>query len=624
MFDVLFGWRKASKCKKLIKRIQCRLKLLKNKRCSIVRQLREDVAQLVKIGYEDIAFNRAEHLFRDETLVAVYELLDSFCEFITIHLPYIRRHKDCPNDINEAVSSLIFASARCGDLPELRGIRKLFGERYGRSFEMTALELLPGNLVNLQVKEKLSIMSVPDEVKFRLVEEIAREYYLQTEVFALEYTSMVQQQGKVQGLQLPSPRRSDVFPNDVSKSSSNMEVKSIFVDSASGRTDKNLPFDSRLHFDTISDSTSPPVQQSSPDVQDFPQYKKAETVLQTPVAQGSRESQKIGRAYTTSPRCKEEQKPVTSSPESLPQLPEEMIVYVDDIQEIQSPITEEGSSQDQRMFKFKSSPVPRNGKDFCHFESGDESETGNERRPSRSCRHGIDTVKKRHRRRSISREHRSVSEKDIDSLIYYYDKPSKRDSIHKQASAYSPSKDHRHSQKREKQCTPNHQCFHFDEDCSLNHPCYRCPDDSRDNHKVPPQKPNSRNTIPQGHFQDVAAESDTEMEWYTFHDKPRRRSCEFGEMRMSGNTREFDVASNGSTPSTANSPLIRKQGKPPYLRAMTMPQERSKDGQTDNCLRSKSFPIQSPNHVHPKLPDYDDIAEKFMALKKQNLKNRCH
>lgn len=61
------------------------------------------------------------------------------------------RFRDCPNDVNEAVSTLIFASARCGDLPELPKIRKLFGERYGQRFALVALELLPGNLVNRQV-----------------------------------------------------------------------------------------------------------------------------------------------------------------------------------------------------------------------------------------------------------------------------------------------------------------------------------------------------------------------------------------------------------------------------------------------------------------------------------------
>ena len=60
--------------------------------------------------------------------------------------------RDCPNDVNEAVSSLMFAAARCGDLPELQHIRKLFGERYGRRFESAAVQLGPGNLVNCQVQ----------------------------------------------------------------------------------------------------------------------------------------------------------------------------------------------------------------------------------------------------------------------------------------------------------------------------------------------------------------------------------------------------------------------------------------------------------------------------------------
>jgi len=37
------------------------------------------------------------------------------------------KSRDCPPDIDEAVSSLIFASAGCGDFPELYVIRKLFG-----------------------------------------------------------------------------------------------------------------------------------------------------------------------------------------------------------------------------------------------------------------------------------------------------------------------------------------------------------------------------------------------------------------------------------------------------------------------------------------------------------------
>ncbi|KAK3187880.1 hypothetical protein Dsin_027441 [Dipteronia sinensis] len=120
----------------------------------------------------------------------VYELLDSFCEIILMNLSFIFKCKDCPKEINEAVSSLIFDSTRCGDLPELYGIRKLFEDHYGKKFVMVAAELFPGNLVNHQViKERLNLKSVADDIKQQLVGEIAKDYCLRTEILAIEYAS---------------------------------------------------------------------------------------------------------------------------------------------------------------------------------------------------------------------------------------------------------------------------------------------------------------------------------------------------------------------------------------------------------------------------------------------------
>lgn len=63
--------------------------------------------------------------------------------------------------------------------------------------------------------------------------------------------------------------------------------------------------------------------------------------------------------------------------------------------------------------------------------------------------------------------------------------------------------------------------------------------------------------------------------------------------------------------------------RPPYLRAMTMPlPERPKITPTNQTSRSGSFQFQPNNrHVHPKLPDYDDLAAKFTALKKEHSQN---
>ncbi|KAF9596384.1 hypothetical protein IFM89_009732 [Coptis chinensis] len=147
MFEVLFGWRKASRCKKLIRRVQCRLKLLKNKRDSIVRQVRQDVVQLIKDGHEDCALSRIDQIYKDQSLKAVYDLLDNFFGFIIVNLSYIRKHRDCPNDINGGVKFII-CFARFGDLPELIKLRNSLVNVMGKGLQRIAVELSYGNLVN--------------------------------------------------------------------------------------------------------------------------------------------------------------------------------------------------------------------------------------------------------------------------------------------------------------------------------------------------------------------------------------------------------------------------------------------------------------------------------------------
>lgn len=59
---------------------------------------------------------------------------------------------DCPGELKEAISSLIFASSRCGESPELQGIRGLFANRYGKEFTAAAVELTNNCGVNPKVR----------------------------------------------------------------------------------------------------------------------------------------------------------------------------------------------------------------------------------------------------------------------------------------------------------------------------------------------------------------------------------------------------------------------------------------------------------------------------------------
>lgn len=56
--------------------------------------------------------------------------------------------------MKEAISSVIFASPRCEDIPELMDVRKHFTTKYGKEFVSTVIELRPecgvSQMVSLQ------------------------------------------------------------------------------------------------------------------------------------------------------------------------------------------------------------------------------------------------------------------------------------------------------------------------------------------------------------------------------------------------------------------------------------------------------------------------------------------
>ncbi|KAL0406071.1 UNVERIFIED_CONTAM: hypothetical protein Slati_3921000 [Sesamum latifolium] len=398
MFDLLFGWRKASKCKKLMKTVQCRLKLLKNKRSCIVKQLREDAAELLKYGLHQTAFERVEQVVKDERTVQVYELLEQFCEFIMINLPYIRKHKDCPNDINEAASTLIFSSARLGELPELLAIRKLFGERYGQRFVTSALELLPGNLVNHQVKESVCTEIVTDDVKYRLLGEIASSC-AKTGPLLLEYKHQLQEEQAIKGSgQIPSSEiqicKENESPETQCCIGREPEGKIMYMDLSpeSKKVSKEPCFGLRKEH-TFLDM-----------IQDSEPGDREKLVNSVEMDKFAVETPAFGREMESSS--------VTSA-----QLPEET-VYLDDVEEFVSPVRKDGSLQDQRLFMFKSFGIHSKEKtDYGIDINLEDEKLLQERSFSRSSRKMRKASRKRSRRRSVSLENRNIT--DVESVIYY-------------------------------------------------------------------------------------------------------------------------------------------------------------------------------------------------------------
>ncbi|KAF2303901.1 hypothetical protein GH714_024259 [Hevea brasiliensis] len=138
MLDGLLGRGFASKCKSSIKMTKSRIEIIRRKRNATLKFLKKDMADLLANGLDINAYGRAEGLLAELTLSSCYDFVEKSCDFVLKHLSVMQRMRHCPEDCREAVSSLMFAAARFSDLPELRDLRDIFYERYGNSVELFA------------------------------------------------------------------------------------------------------------------------------------------------------------------------------------------------------------------------------------------------------------------------------------------------------------------------------------------------------------------------------------------------------------------------------------------------------------------------------------------------------
>lgn len=170
---------KGSKCKTLLKLTIPRIKLLRNRREQQIKQMRKDIAKLLETGQEATARIRVEHIVREENMMAAQEIIELFCELVSVRLPIIESQRECPLDLKEAISSICFAAPRCADLPELLQVQLSFASKYGKEFVAAATELMPDCGVNRQLIELLSVRAPSPEKKLKLLKEIAEEHELE-------------------------------------------------------------------------------------------------------------------------------------------------------------------------------------------------------------------------------------------------------------------------------------------------------------------------------------------------------------------------------------------------------------------------------------------------------------
>ncbi|CAN6320618.1 unnamed protein product [Urochloa humidicola] len=166
--------KQTAKVKTLVKLAAARLAVVRRPRLGRRSIARSDVGQLLSIGHLDRALLRAEQVIEEDNMLEALDLIELYCKILVEQAAQLEKPKECGEEIKEAVAGLMFASARCGELPELLDARAILADKFGRDFAAAAKDGAPG-VVDPTLVRKLSGERPSLEQKRRLAKEIAAE-----------------------------------------------------------------------------------------------------------------------------------------------------------------------------------------------------------------------------------------------------------------------------------------------------------------------------------------------------------------------------------------------------------------------------------------------------------------
>ncbi|KAG5623562.1 hypothetical protein H5410_008780 [Solanum commersonii] len=147
---------KASKVATLANLAISRISILKKQyqvRCSLGRS---DVTQLLHLGRQEDALHRVELVIKEQNTVDALTMMEKYCHLLIEKKVLIKTKGECPEELAEAISSLIYAASRWGEFPELHELREIFTSRYGNEFAAQCVELRNNCSVQPKMIPKLS------------------------------------------------------------------------------------------------------------------------------------------------------------------------------------------------------------------------------------------------------------------------------------------------------------------------------------------------------------------------------------------------------------------------------------------------------------------------------------
>ncbi|KAL5726196.1 hypothetical protein ACHQM5_009259 [Ranunculus cassubicifolius] len=154
-----------------------RLAIMKNQKQTRLSHARSDTVQLLNLD-QNRALLRVEVVIKEQNMLDVFVMMEGYCHVLIERVAMIENQKlytECPEELNEAVSCVVYAASRCGEFPELQELRSIFAVRFGKDFIARAVELRNNSGVNHKMVQKLSTRQPSREIRMKILQEIASE-----------------------------------------------------------------------------------------------------------------------------------------------------------------------------------------------------------------------------------------------------------------------------------------------------------------------------------------------------------------------------------------------------------------------------------------------------------------
>lgn len=167
----------ADKLKANLRMAITRLNLVKNKRGNAVAAKKDEIANYLRAGNEEMALINVETIIAHENFISACEILGIMCTQCSERIRVISEFSEPPRDMLASMHTLIYAEPY-SECQELAVVKEMLGARYGQGFVNSAARNTEAH-VNSTVMAKLAT-TIPDEdLKVRKLEEIAAERHLE-------------------------------------------------------------------------------------------------------------------------------------------------------------------------------------------------------------------------------------------------------------------------------------------------------------------------------------------------------------------------------------------------------------------------------------------------------------